>query len=157
RKEEDALRGLCDCELTDIGLTRGETDQVASRRSLVKQHRATDWYRFTIMVALSLGVTLVLPSANEARAHCSARDVLRNRLALKAAPPARGLQGPLKSAADVPPWKSIAIGTFKDSFALRDTMNAMGCGVGNSVDEVLARPTFTLSVERTDLALVTVS
>jgi uncharacterized protein YjiS (DUF1127 family) len=157
RKAEDALRGPCDCELTDIGLSRDEIDRIASRRSVVRQHRAADWHRFIVLIAISIGFAFVLQCSDSANAQCSAQDVLRNHLALKAASPARGVQGKFRSAADVPAWKTIAIGTFKDSFALRDAMNAMGCSVGNSVDEVLARPTFTLSGTKVDVALVTVS
>jgi uncharacterized protein YjiS (DUF1127 family) len=157
RKAEDVLRGLCDRELGDTGLTRGGVDHVASRRSLERQHRTADWYRFTVILVLSIGTALVLALPDDANAQCSARDVLRNQLAIKAAPPPGGVHGPFASVDDVPAWKTIAIGTFKDSFALRNAMNAMGCGVGNSVDEVLARPAFTVLGGKTNLALVTVS
>ena len=36
-------------------------------------------------------------------------------------------------------------------------MSALGCGVGNSADEIIGRPTFTLSGKKTEVELVAVS
>src|SRR4051794_29441672 len=93
---------------------------------------------------------LVVACANAAEAQCSAQDVLRNHLALKEAPPARGARTSFRSAADVPVWKRIAVGTFTDVAALRGAMSALGCGVGSSADEIIGRPAFTLSGKKTE-------
>jgi hypothetical protein len=100
---------------------------------------------------------LVVACSNAAEAQCSAQDVLRNHLALKGAPPPRDIRTSFSSAAQVPVWKRIAVGTFRDLAALRGAMSALGCGVGNSADEIIGRPTFTLSGKKTEVELVAVS
>jgi hypothetical protein len=54
-------------------------------------------------------------------------------------------------------WKTIKVGTFANSFALRNALDAAGCGNGNSAGEILARPAFTLSATKTDVELFAVS
>ncbi|RZN07180.1 hypothetical protein CWO91_28455 [Bradyrhizobium genosp. SA-3] len=151
------LLGLSDRELADIGTTRGEIDYVASQRSIVRQYRTTDRYDAGTLLLLLLCTALNFVPVYGAKAQCTAQDVLRNRLLLSTAAAAPDPQDPISSAADVPIWKTIAIGTFRDPVALRDAMSAMGCGVGNSAAEVLARPAFTVSGNKADLDLVIVS
>jgi hypothetical protein len=50
-----------------------------------------------------------------------------------------------------------AQGTFADLFALSNALDAVGCGIGNSAGEILARPTFTLSATKTSVELFAVS
>jgi hypothetical protein len=64
---------------------------------------------------------------------------------------------PVKFAVAVPVWKTITVGTFANSFALRNALDAAGCGIGDSAEEILARPAFTLSVTKTDVELIAVS
>jgi len=54
-------------------------------------------------------------------------------------------------------WKTITVGTFADLFALSNALDAVGCGIGNSAGEILARPTFTLSATKTSVELFAVS
>jgi len=91
--------------------------------------------------------------ASEAGAQCSARDVLQNRLMGKTAPSANMPAIPVASAVAVPVWKTIAVGTFADSFALRNALDAAGCGIGDSAGEILARPAFTVSAAKADVGL----
>jgi hypothetical protein len=49
------------------------------------------------------------------------------------------------------------VGTFADSFALLNALNAAGCAIGDSAAEILARPGFRLSATKTDVELVAVS
>jgi hypothetical protein len=63
----------------------------------------------------------------------------------------------VKFAVAVPVWKTITVGTFANSFALRNALDAAGCGIGDSAEEILARPAFTLSVTKTDVELIAVS
>jgi len=63
----------------------------------------------------------------------------------------------VRAAVDVPVWKSITIGTFADSFALRNALDAVGCSIGDSAGEILARPAFTLSATKTNVKLFAVS
>jgi hypothetical protein len=53
----------------------------------------------------------------------------------------------VSSAVAVPVWKTIAVGTFANSFALRNALDAAGCGNRNSVEEVLARPAFNPMID----------
>jgi hypothetical protein len=46
---------------------------------------------------------------------------------------------------------------FADSLALRNALDAAGCGIGDSAEEILARPAFTLSTTKTDVELIAVS
>ena len=63
----------------------------------------------------------------------------------------------IRSAIDVTVWKTITVGTFADLFALSSALDAVGCGIGNSAGEILARPSFTLSTTKTSVELFTVS
>jgi hypothetical protein len=92
-----------------------------------------------------------------ANAQCTARDVLRNHLTLKRAPSA--IESPIlvRSAITVPVWKTIAIGTFANSFALLNALDTAGCAIGDSAQEILARPAFTVSATKTSVELVAVS
>ena len=95
--------------------------------------------------------------ASEAGAQCSARDVLQNQLMHRATPSAKAPPIPVGSAVAVPVWKTITVGTFADSFALRNALDAAGCRIGDTVGQILARPAFTVSTTKTDMGLVAVS
>jgi hypothetical protein len=95
--------------------------------------------------------------ASEARAQCTAQDVLQKQLTLKKAPSAGVPQVLVKSAADVPTWKTITLGTFADSFALRNALDKKGCSIGGLAAEILARPAFVVGSTKTDVELVAVS
>jgi hypothetical protein len=110
----------------------------------------------THFIAMLCTASIVL-FASEASAQCTARDVLQNRLTLKKTPSATAPPIPVKSAVAVPVWKTITIGTFANPFALHNALDAAGCGIGDSAEEILARPTFTVSVTTMDVDLVAVS
>jgi hypothetical protein len=95
--------------------------------------------------------------ASEASAQCAARDVLKNHLALRKTPSADRPPIPVRSADAVPVWKTIKVGTFANSLALRNALDAAGCSIGDQAEEILARPAFTVSAAKTDVALVAVS
>ena len=95
--------------------------------------------------------------ASEASAQCSARDVLQKRLTLKTAPSANSSPIPVKSAFAAPVWKTITTGTFANSFALLNALDAAGCCIGGSAEEILARPAFTVSTTKTNVELFAVS
>jgi uncharacterized protein YjiS (DUF1127 family) len=158
-RRRQKLRGqlcrLSDSELMDVGISRGEIDY--SQRSIVWSRRSTNGYGGNTLVRLLLYCALILLPAYEAKAQCTAQDVLRNHLALKAAPPPLGPRTSVRTAADIPVWKTIAIGSFKDLSALRRAMVSVGCSAGKSADEILARPTFTLSGKKTEVELLVVS
>lgn len=96
-------------------------------------------------------------SANLAWAQCTARDVLHNQLKANKERSVAASQLLIRSAPDAPIWKTITVGTFADSIALRNALDAFGCSVGGAAAEILARPTFTVSSTATNVELVAVS
>ena len=118
---------------------------------------STGWHRDgTLFIAMLCTACIVL-FASEASAQCTARDVLRNHLTLRKTSPADMPPILVRSAVAVPVWKTITVGTFANSFALRNALDAAGCGIGDLAEEILARPTFTLGATKTDVELVAVS
>jgi hypothetical protein len=110
----------------------------------------------TLLIAMLCTAYTVL-FASEASAQCTARDVLQNRLTLKKTPSANSLPIPVKSAFTVPVWRTITIGTFANSFALLNALDAAGCGIGGSAEEILARPAFTVGTTKTNVELFALS
>lgn len=137
------------------GARRREINHVAGRRITANSHRSASWS--VALAMLLLGTACILATTKDASAQCSARDVLKRQLTLKMAPVVPAPQRPVTSASDVSGWKTIAIGTFSDTFALLTALSAIGCGVGDSAAAALARPAFTVSGTRTAVELLTVS
>jgi uncharacterized protein YjiS (DUF1127 family) len=158
RRKREMLRAdlydLTDWELKDIGIARGEIDYAASNRGIdLRGIRATCG---TFLIAMVCTACAVLFSS-EARAQCTARDVLQNQLRLKKSPSVSKPQILVRSAVEVPVWKTIRVGTFADPFSLINALDAVGCGIGNLAGEILARPAFTLSATKTKVELFAVS
>jgi hypothetical protein len=133
-----------------VGRTAGE--EVGYR---AKSHCLTGWQRGGILMVAMLCTACTLLLASEARAQCSARDVLQKQPRL--APLGIRPQIGVRSAADVPAWKTITVGTFRNSFALINALDAAGCSIGDSAGEILARPAFTLSAAKRNVELFAVS
>jgi len=95
--------------------------------------------------------------ASEASAQCSARAILRNHLTLKTTPSVITPPVPVKSAFAVQVWRTITVGTFANSFALLNALDAAGCGIGGSAEEILARPAFTVGATKANVELFAVS
>jgi len=111
---------------------------------------------YPLILASMLLAVCAIPFASAATAQCAARDVLHNQLKLKMrADPAS--QQPIESVRDVATWKTITIGTFADSLALRNELDRRGCSVGGQAAEILARPTFVVSSRKTNVELVDLS
>ena len=108
------------------------------------------------LIAMLCTACIVL-FASEARAQCTARNVLQNHLTFKTTPSAHTPPVPVKSAFAVPVWRTITLGTFANSFALLNALDAAGCGIGESAEEILARPAFTVSTTKTTVELFAVS
>jgi hypothetical protein len=102
----------------------------------------------------ALGAVLFV---NEASAQCSARATLGNKFSLNKTSSAVMPPTVVISAAATPVWKTITVGTFANTFDLRNALDAADCGTGDLADEVLARPSFTLSATKTSVDLVAVS
>jgi hypothetical protein len=110
----------------------------------------------TLPIAM-LCIACIVLFATEARAQCTARDVLQNHLTLKATPSGNTQPISIKSAFAVPVWRTIAVGTFANSFALLNALDAAGCGIGDSAQEILARPAFTVGTTKTSVELFALS
>jgi hypothetical protein len=108
------------------------------------------------LIAMICTACIVL-FASEARAQCTARDVLQNHLTFKTTPSAHTPPVLIKSAFAVPVWRTITVGTFANSFALLNALDAAGCGIGESAEEILARPAFTVGTTKTTVELFAVS
>jgi len=120
-------------------------------------HCSIAWHRGgTVIVAMLCAACIVL-FASEASAQCTARDALQNHVGLSKTLRAIVAPIPVRSAVAVPVWKTITMGTFSNSFALRNALDAAGCGIGDLAEEILARPAFTVSATKTEVELVAVS
>ncbi|MDF0498694.1 hypothetical protein P0R27_35985 [Bradyrhizobium yuanmingense] len=108
------------------------------------------------VLASILSAACVISFASTASAQCANRDVLQNKLKLKTRS-APAFQQPIKSARDVATWKTITIGTFANSLALGNELASKGCNVGGQAAEILARPTFTVSSQKTNVELLDLS
>lgn len=153
--DREDLRGFSESELKDIRTTRGEIDDVASQQKNGRPYRSTGCGG--ALVFLLLTSACILASSYEATAGCSAQDVLRAHLAGKTAPLATGAEIEVGRSAARPVWKTITLGTFRDTTTLLNAMDAMGCGIGNSAAEVLARPAFTVSNRKMTIELFRMS
>lgn len=111
---------------------------------------------FRRLIAMLCAVC-IFQFATEAGAQCSARDVLQSPLKLKAASLRHAPITPIGSVQDLPAWKKITLGTFSSSLSLRNALDAIGCHVGGSAADILARPAFIVSSTKKNVELVTVS
>ena len=123
----------------------------------VRHDCSTGGHRNRCLIIAMLYAACLFQAASEARAQCTARDVLQNQLKLKKAPSASVPPVLVRSAADVRVWKTITLGTFADSFTLRNALDTKGCNIGGLAAEILARPAFVVSSTKTDVKLVAVS
>ena len=109
-------------------------------------------------VAAALCCGLLLWSVDATSGQCSARQALQRQLKpTSKAPPADAAPIHIVSARDVPIWKTIEIGSFPDSIALRNALNAADCAIGGQAEEILARPAFTVVARKMQIDLVAVS
>ena len=63
----------------------------------------------------------------------------------------------IKTASELPIWKTITLGVHRNVNAVRDALDAAKITVGDSADEILGRPAFTFANERRELNLVVLS
>jgi hypothetical protein len=120
-------------------------------------HRSIGWLCGGTRLVAMICTAGIVVFASDAHAQCSARDVLQNQLMHRTTPSGKPPPIPIESAAAVPVWKTISVGTFADSFALRNALDAAGCHVGDTAGQILARPAFVVSIRKTEVALIVVS
>lgn len=120
------------------------TDRAAQRR-----RRVAD------VCAILCGCLALLPSG--AAAQCATAAILERHVGARPAPTIASPPTVLRSAAEVTTWKTVVIGTFRDSIALRNALDAQGCGVGDGAAQVMARPAFAIgrTPQRLGLSAVT--
>jgi uncharacterized protein YjiS (DUF1127 family) len=81
RKRERLRTQLCQLterELTDIGITRREIDYIAPKPATAMPHRSTGWRNGSALIVMML-CSACLAFASDARAQCTASDVLQNQ------------------------------------------------------------------------------
>jgi hypothetical protein len=128
-----------------------EVDCLASDQYLRAAHRSP------LLAMMIISAACILQFGSEASAQCAAQDVLQSQLNFKKAFSAREPQVSIRFATDVPVWKTITLGSFANSLALRNALDARGCNVGGLAAEVLARPDFVVKSAKTEMELVAVS
>lgn len=118
------------------------------------QNRGNAMLRKERVIATFCAAGIVM-YATAASAQCAARD------ALNTAPPKAPSVIPsaaVHKAGDVLNiWKTVALGKFANSFALRNALDVAGCGTGDLAEKVLARPAFALASAKTEVDLVVIS
>lgn len=107
-------------------------------------------------MAWTLQVACFFAFASAVFAQCAARDVLQRQLKLTPRSASTSEQS-IRTARDVATWKTITIGTFANSLTLRNELDRKGCNVGGQAAEILARPTFDVSSQKTNVELARVS
>src|SRR3954451_7557623 len=108
------------------------------------------------LVASIVCAACLISLADDAWAQCAARDVLQKEMKAHSRRPSDVPQQLIKSARDVPTWRTIRLGTFRNSIALRNALDSRGCGIGGAASEILARPPFTIASKTTEVKLVAV-
>ena len=108
------------------------------------------------LIISGLCAAALVLSSGEATAQCAAKDVV------KSVPTEKTLsrRGPLneQDRDGVPKvWKTITLGEFANSFALRNALDAADCGIGDLAEEAIARPAFTQELAKTSVDLVVVT
>jgi hypothetical protein len=63
----------------------------------------------------------------------------------------------VKTASELPTWKTITLGLHRNVNAVRDALDEARIVVGESADEILGRPAFTFANAPTELNLVVLS
>lgn len=109
-----------------------------------------------IRVVAVLWATCLVLYASGAWAQCAGRDVPRNA---SVAPsfPIIASSAAVRAGSAIKLWKTITLGGVANSFALRNALDAAGCGIGDLAEEIIARPAFVLAKTKTEVDLVVVS
>ena len=63
----------------------------------------------------------------------------------------------VKTASELPLWKTVTLGQHRGVDAVRNALDKARIAIGDTADEVLGRPAFIFSSERRELDLVVVS
>ncbi|MGB8244888.1 MAG: hypothetical protein WCF76_13505 [Pseudolabrys sp.] len=105
-----------------------------------------------IFAVASLCGAIAFLHPGEAGAQCAAKDSLQYVVA-----PRSGTAAVPQAEAVRKVWKTITLGRFANTFALRNALDAAGCGIGDLAEQILARPAFPMNPAEVDVDLVVVS
>jgi hypothetical protein len=108
--------------------------------------------RHTRLAALMFGALAAAPATTAARAECWTHDALHNGIFAAKAPDIA-----VASAAAMPIWKTIVVGTTIVKSELRDELYRAGCGTSPAAQNILAQPRFAISTAPLEVDLVDVS
>jgi hypothetical protein len=92
----------------------------------------------------------------DAHAQCAARDVVGNRRLLDDSALSQTPEA-IRSAAGIPVWKTIRIGTAANKWDLHRALDAANCGIGDSAEGMFAQPEFLVGATKIETDLVSVS
>ena len=92
----------------------------------------------------------------DAHAQCAARDVVGSRRLLDD-PALSQTPEAIQSAAGIPVWKTIRIGTAANKWDLHRALDAANCGIGDSAEDMFAQREFLVSATKIETDLVSVS
>jgi hypothetical protein len=109
----------------------------------------------TALVITTFCAAGIVMYSSGAMAQCAARDALSTTM-----PKASSVVAPatVHQVGDAPKaWKTIMLGAFANSFALRNALDAASCGTGDLAEEALARPAFSLASSKADVDLAVVT
>jgi hypothetical protein len=109
--------------------------------------------RSCLLVLLCASSTLF---SGQARAQCSARDVMRSNPKLFMDMSSAIAPAEIQSAAATEVWRSLWIGTFASKWALYQALDTANCGMGDSAQLIFIEPNFTVSGKATRMDLVSV-
>jgi hypothetical protein len=112
-------------------------------------------FRACLLLMLSASATLLFNE--QARAQCSARDVMRRHPEIAEALTVVTFPKPVESAVATKIWKSFQIGNFANKRVLYGALEDADCSIGDTAEQMLVAPEFTLSGVATKLNLAVVS
>jgi hypothetical protein len=99
---------------------------------------------------LAIACAWLCVQAGAAQAQCLASNVRHK--------PVIHHEGPsLRTGADAPVWKQVAVGTYGEELALRNALDRAGCAQGELAEQILARSSFQVSAHPARLDLVVLS
>jgi hypothetical protein len=103
-----------------------------------------------MLAVASLCGAIAFLHPGEAGAQCAAKDSLQYVVAPRSGTAAVPLAEAVRKV-----WKTITLGRFANTFALRNALDAAGCGIGDLAEQILARPAFAMNpAEDVDLVVV---
>jgi hypothetical protein len=111
--------------------------------------------RACLLLVLFGSVTLSL--GDRAEAQCSARDVMRRQPEIAETLTTTTQPKVIEAAVATKIWKSVQIGNFTSKRVLYGALEDAECGIGDTAEEMLVMPGFTLSDVATKLNIVVLS